>query len=104
MKSVKKIGALFRHKGKEEKKKQEQEPEETPAVEPEMSTSQQEQEKAGGQSQETQDSSVKIYIVFYSMHGHVYQLAQAIKRGIDSVEGCSGILYQVLPKVDSSIV
>lgn len=37
----------------------------------------------------------KIYIVFYSTYGHIYQMAKAIKEGVDSVEGCEGILYQV---------
>lgn len=37
----------------------------------------------------------KVYIVFYSMYGHVYKLAQSVKEGVDSVEGCEGVLYQV---------
>ncbi|CAL8471232.1 g10774 [Coccomyxa elongata] len=39
--------------------------------------------------------AVKIYIVFYSTYGHIYKLAQEQKKGVDSVEGCEGILYQV---------
>eukprot|EP00884_Botryococcus_braunii_P016104 jgi/Botrbrau1/3177/Bobra.37_2s0007.1 len=37
----------------------------------------------------------KIYVVFYSMYGHIYKLAQKVKEGIDSVEGVEGVLYQV---------
>lgn len=37
----------------------------------------------------------KVYIVFYSTYGHVYTLAKAMKEGVDSVEGCEGVLYQV---------
>ncbi len=37
----------------------------------------------------------KIYIIFYSTYGHVYQMAKAVKEGVDSIEGCEGILYQV---------
>ena len=43
----------------------------------------------------TEASRCKIYVVFYSMYGHVYKLAQSIKKGIDSVDGCEGVLYQV---------
>ncbi|EIE19582.1 LEDI-3 protein [Coccomyxa subellipsoidea C-169] len=39
--------------------------------------------------------TVKIYIVFYSTYGHIYKLAQQQKKGVDSVEGVEGILYQV---------
>ena len=37
----------------------------------------------------------KIYIIFYSMYGHVYKMAQAMKEGVDKVPGCEGVLYQV---------
>lgn len=43
----------------------------------------------------------KILIVFYSTYGHVYSMAKAVKEGVDKVEGCEGLLYQVpetLPK------
>jgi NAD(P)H dehydrogenase (quinone) len=39
----------------------------------------------------------KIYIVFYSMYGHVHQMAKAVKEGVDKVPGCQGVLYQVCP-------
>jgi hypothetical protein len=37
----------------------------------------------------------KIYIVFYSMYGHILQMAKAMKEGVDKVPGCEGVLYQV---------
>lgn len=37
----------------------------------------------------------KIFIVYYSMYGHVKTMAQKVKEGVDSVEGCEGVLYQV---------
>jgi NAD(P)H dehydrogenase (quinone) len=43
----------------------------------------------------TTDKMVKIYIVYYSLYGHVHKLAQAIKEGVDSIEGAEGVLYQV---------
>jgi len=46
----------------------------------------------------------KIYIVFYSMYTHVYQLAQKIKEGVDSVEGCEGVLYQVAETLPAEVL
>jgi NAD(P)H dehydrogenase (quinone) len=37
----------------------------------------------------------KILIVFYTTYGHVYSMAKAVKEGVDKVEGCEGVLYQV---------
>ena len=39
--------------------------------------------------------TAKIYVIYYSMYGHVATLAKAIKEGVDSVPGCEGVLYQV---------
>ncbi len=39
--------------------------------------------------------SVKIQIVFYSMYGHVYQLAEAVAKGANDVEGTDVVIYQV---------
>lgn len=38
---------------------------------------------------------LKIYIVFYSMYGHVESLAKRMKKGVDGVDGFDGILYRV---------
>ena len=38
---------------------------------------------------------MKIQVVFYSMYGHVYQLAEAVATGAREVEGAEVGLYQV---------
>lgn len=38
--------------------------------------------------------TVKIQIVFYSMYGHIYQLAEAEAAGASEVQGCTVELYQ----------
>lgn len=38
--------------------------------------------------------SVKVQIVFYSMYGHVYRLAEAVAEGAREVEGAAVTLYQ----------
>ena len=37
---------------------------------------------------------MNIYIVFYSKCGHIYQLAQAVKEGAQSIEGVSVEIYR----------
>jgi NAD(P)H dehydrogenase (quinone) len=39
--------------------------------------------------------SVKVQVVFYSMYGHVYRLAEAIAAGAREVEGAEVAVYQV---------
>ncbi|WOK96436.1 NAD(P)H dehydrogenase (quinone) FQR1-like isoform X1 [Canna indica] len=39
--------------------------------------------------------ATKIYIVYYSMYGHVEKLAEEIKKGASSVEGVEAKLWQV---------
>lgn len=39
--------------------------------------------------------SVKIDIVFYSMYGHVYRLAEAVAEGARSIKGAEARLFQV---------
>lgn len=39
--------------------------------------------------------STKVQIVFYSMYGHVYRLAEAMAEGVRSVEGVEVALKQV---------
>jgi NAD(P)H dehydrogenase (quinone) len=36
-----------------------------------------------------------VYIVYYSMYGHVEKLAEEIKKGAASVEGVEAKLWQV---------
>nr|DAD21742.1 TPA_asm: hypothetical protein HUJ06_023205 [Nelumbo nucifera] len=37
----------------------------------------------------------KIFIVFYSMYGHVEGLAKRMKKGVDGIEGVEGVLFRV---------
>jgi NAD(P)H dehydrogenase (quinone) len=39
--------------------------------------------------------SVKVQVVFYSMYGHVYTMAEAVAAGARQVEGAEVALYQV---------
>ena len=39
--------------------------------------------------------ATNIQIVFYSMYGHIYTMAQAVAEGVKSVNGCSAELLQV---------
>uniref|UniRef100_A0A2N9E190 NAD(P)H dehydrogenase (quinone) n=1 Tax=Fagus sylvatica TaxID=28930 RepID=A0A2N9E190_FAGSY len=38
---------------------------------------------------------LKIFVVFYSMYGHIEILAKRMKKGVDSIEGVEGVLYRV---------
>ncbi|KAJ1394972.1 NADPH-dependent FMN reductase-like [Sesbania bispinosa] len=38
---------------------------------------------------------LRVFIVFYSMYGHVESLARCLKKGVDSIEGVEGVLYRV---------
>ncbi|WOK91585.1 putative NAD(P)H dehydrogenase (quinone) FQR1-like 2 [Canna indica] len=40
-------------------------------------------------------TKLKIFIVFYSMYGHVEGLARRMKTGVDGIDGVEGILYRV---------
>ncbi len=39
--------------------------------------------------------SAKIYIVFYSMYGHIYRMAEAVAEGAREVKGAEVTLFQV---------
>ncbi|XP_061369566.1 NAD(P)H dehydrogenase (quinone) FQR1-like [Gastrolobium bilobum] len=39
--------------------------------------------------------AVKVYIVYYSLYGHVERLAREIMKGVNSVEGVEAKLWQV---------
>ncbi|XP_068343965.1 probable NAD(P)H dehydrogenase (quinone) FQR1-like 2 [Pyrus communis] len=49
------------------------------------------------QSQPNPDGvpKLRIFIVFYSMYGHVEGLARRMKKGVDGVEGAEGVLCRV---------
>lgn len=38
---------------------------------------------------------MEVQVIFYSMYGHVYQMAEAMVRGVQEVEGARVSLYQV---------
>ncbi|MCW5969558.1 MAG: NAD(P)H:quinone oxidoreductase [Blastocatellales bacterium] len=37
----------------------------------------------------------KVYVVFYSMYGHVYEMAEAVTAGAGEIEGVEASLFQV---------
>ncbi|XP_016501838.1 putative NAD(P)H dehydrogenase (quinone) FQR1-like 2 isoform X2 [Nicotiana tabacum] len=39
--------------------------------------------------------NLKVFIVFYSMYGHVESLAKRMKKGVGTVDGVEGLLYRV---------
>jgi NAD(P)H dehydrogenase (quinone) len=48
--------------------------------------------------------ATKVHVVFYSMYGHVYQLAQAIAEGARGVEGVEATLYRVAETLPDEIL
>ncbi|GLJ18072.1 hypothetical protein SUGI_0318840 [Cryptomeria japonica] len=46
---------------------------------------------------------LRIYIVYYSMYGHVEALAKKMKGGVDAIEGVEGVLFRV-PEILSAEV
>ena len=47
---------------------------------------------------------MKILIVFYSMFGHVYQLAEGVKHGVMEVEGAEVVMRQVPELVPDDVL
>ena len=39
--------------------------------------------------------SIKVEVIFYSMYGHVYKMAQAVAEGVKQVSGAEVSMYQV---------
>lgn len=52
----------------------------------------------------TGNMAVKVYIVYYSMYGHVQKLAEAAKAGVDSVDGAEGIIYQIAETLPQEVL
>jgi NAD(P)H:quinone oxidoreductase type IV len=48
--------------------------------------------------------SIKVEVVFYSMYGHIYKMAQAIVEGARGVEGVEVLLYQVAELVPEDVL
>jgi len=38
---------------------------------------------------------MKVLIVYYSMYGHIYKMAEAIAEGVHEVEGCEAVIKRV---------
>jgi len=100
MKSVKRLLTRKNPKKETEESKTEQPTEE---AEPKQETEEQMAEPTSNPP-EQDAAGCKIYIVFYTMYGHVYKMAEAVKKGIDSVEGCQATLYQVISFLGTSIL
>eukprot|EP00252_Welwitschia_mirabilis_P027166 TRINITY_DN9230_c0_g1_i1.p1 TRINITY_DN9230_c0_g1~~TRINITY_DN9230_c0_g1_i1.p1 ORF type:complete len:278 (+),score=71.12 TRINITY_DN9230_c0_g1_i1:224-1057(+) len=47
---------------------------------------------------------LRIFVVYYSMYGHVEALAKRMKQGIDSVEGVEGVLYRVPETLSAQVL
>lgn len=47
---------------------------------------------------------LKIYIVYYSMYGHVEALAKRIKEGVDAVDGVEGLLFRVQETLTAEVL
>lgn len=47
------------------------------------------------QKKHEEQRKLRVFIVFYSMYGHVELMANMIKKGVDSVDGVEGFLYRV---------
>ncbi|CAN8229119.1 unnamed protein product [Cochlearia groenlandica] len=47
---------------------------------------------------------LKIFVVYYSMYGHVESLARRMKKGVDGVEGVEAKLYRVPETLSEEVV
>ncbi|CAN1154291.1 Probable NAD(P)H dehydrogenase (quinone) FQR1-like 2 [Linum perenne] len=45
-----------------------------------------------------------VFIVFYSIYGHVELLARRMKKGVDGVEGVEAVLYRVPETLSSEVL
>lgn len=50
------------------------------------------------------EKNVKIQIIFYSMYGHIYRMAEAVAEGVREVKGAEADLYQVPELVPKDIL
>ncbi|XP_002960336.2 probable NAD(P)H dehydrogenase (quinone) FQR1-like 1 [Selaginella moellendorffii] len=50
------------------------------------------------------ETTIKVYIIFYSMYGHVEALAKKIKQGVDSVDGAEGFLFRVAENLSQAVL
>ncbi|KAF3326706.1 minor allergen Alt a 7-like protein [Carex littledalei] len=50
------------------------------------------------------DGSLKVFIVFYSMYGHVESLAKRMKKGVDGINGVEAVLYRVAETLSQEVL
>ena len=43
----------------------------------------------------TTEDNMKVLIVYYSMYGHIYKMAEAIAEGVRQVPGCEAVIKRV---------
>jgi NAD(P)H dehydrogenase (quinone) len=48
--------------------------------------------------------SIKVQVIFYSMYGHVYRMAEAVAEGAKQVSGAEVSLYQVAELVPDDVL
>ncbi|KAJ3673573.1 hypothetical protein LUZ60_005565 [Juncus effusus] len=51
-----------------------------------------------------QDLNLKVFIVFYSMYGHVESLARRMKKGVDGIQGVEAVLYRVAETLTQDVL
>ena len=47
---------------------------------------------------------MKIVIPIYSLYGHIYKMAQAVKEGVEEVEGMEGIIMRVPETLSDEVI
>ena len=48
--------------------------------------------------------SVKVQVIFYSMYGHIYKMAEAVAEGAKQVPGAEVSLYQVAEHIPDNVL
>ncbi|KAJ4796710.1 NAD(P)H dehydrogenase (quinone) [Rhynchospora pubera] len=54
--------------------------------------------------QQPSDQTLKVFIVFYSMYGHVESLAKRMKKGVDGIDGVEAVLYRVAETLPQEVL
>jgi NAD(P)H dehydrogenase (quinone) len=47
---------------------------------------------------------VKVHVIFYSMYGHVYRMAEAVLAGVKEVAGAEASLFQVAELAQDAVL
>ncbi|GFR49389.1 hypothetical protein Agub_g11441 [Astrephomene gubernaculifera] len=48
--------------------------------------------------------AVKVWIIFYSTYGHTKAMAEAVKKGVEAVEGVEATIYQVAETLSEEVL